>query len=111
MDRLALTRAASAYSIPWNQNKTGGKCRNSSDQHSCWSQTILVSGLRVRQSHELITKRNYCRCIFRAILPPVLPVRTAKGFGQLSKVPVSTDDPSSGDQRSEEHTSELQSLR
>jgi hypothetical protein len=24
-----LTRAASAYSIPWNQNKTGGKCRNS----------------------------------------------------------------------------------
>src|ERR1039457_5622980 len=29
MDRLALTRAASAYSIPWNQNKTGGKCRNS----------------------------------------------------------------------------------
>src|ERR1035437_3203026 len=32
MDRLALTRAASAYSIPWNQNKTGGKCRNSRDR-------------------------------------------------------------------------------
>src|ERR1035441_9023187 len=26
--------AASAYSIPWNQNKTGGKCRNSSQGRS-----------------------------------------------------------------------------